>query len=75
MDEMKLHLNTRFMRGITAKLLTKMIYKKFGCKVKIQLNELNIDVVNGEADISTNVSIKCNSDELKKILTNIDSEL
>ena len=74
MDEMKLKLSTKFMRNIVAKLIVKMIYKKTGYKVNIQLNELDINVVDGEAYIFTSVEAKINSNEFVKIVKNIGLE-
>ena len=74
MDEMKLKLSTRFMRNIVAKMITKMIYKKTGYKIDIYLNELDINVIDGEAHISTNVEAKINSGEFMKIMKNIGLE-
>lgn len=74
MDEMKLKLSTKFMRNIVAKLLTRMIYKKTGYKVDIYLNELDINVIDGETHISTNVEAKLSSSEFVKIMKNIGLE-
>lgn len=74
MDEMKLKLTTKFMRGIVAKLIAKAIYKKTGCKVNIQLNDLDISVIDGETNISTNVEVKLNSNEFMKIMKSIDED-
>lgn len=71
MDEMKLKLGTRFMRNIVAKLITKTVYKKTGYRINICLNELDINVVDGEAHISTSVDVKLDSDEFMKIVKNI----
>lgn len=71
MDEMKLKLSTKFMRNIVAKVIAKAIYKKTGCRVDIQLNDLDISVTNGEAHISTNVEAKINSDELNKLISEL----
>lgn len=68
MDEFKVRLTTKWMRNIAAKLLAKMIYKKTGYKVDIQLNDLNIEVIDGETKVSTNVELKMNSDEFKKVI-------
>lgn len=68
MDEMKLRLTTKFMRGIVSKLLAKMIYKKTGYKVDIQINDLDINVIDGETKISTNVEAKIDSKEFMKII-------
>lgn len=71
MDEMKLKLRTRFMRNIVAKLVSKAIEKKLGYKVKIQLNDLDVDIVDGETKISTSLELKVNSQEFKKIIKTI----
>lgn len=74
MDEMKLKLSTKFMRGIVAKLLSKAIYAKYGYKVNIQLNDLAVDFINGETTISTSVEVKLASEEFTKIVKSIGIE-
>lgn len=68
MDELKLNLTTKFMRHIVSKLLAKMIYKKTGYKVDIQLKELDISVIDGETEIDANVTVKLDSKEFMKIV-------
>lgn len=75
MDEMKLKLSTRFMRNLVAKLLTKMIQKKIGYTVNIQLNELDVSVIDGETKIRTNIEVSCNSNEFMKIMNRIGDEI
>lgn len=74
MDEMKLKLSTKFMRNIAAKLIARTIYKKTGYKVNIQLNELDVNVVDGEMYISTSIEARVNSNEFVKIMQNIGLE-
>lgn len=74
MDEMKLKLSTKFMRGIAAKLISRAIYKKTGYKINLHLNELDIQVVDGEAYISTNVEARINNQEFIKIMKSIGME-
>lgn len=71
MDEMKLTLRTKFMRNLVAKLVSKAIEKKLGYKVKIQLNDLDVDIVGGETKISTSLELKIDSNEFKKIIKSI----
>lgn len=71
MDEMKMRLSTKFMRNIAAKLIAKAIYNKTGYRFDIQLNDLDISIIDGEANISTNVDVKLNSDEFMKIVKSI----
>lgn len=74
MDEMKLKLSTKFMRGLAAKLIAKFIYKKLGYKINIQLNELDVSVIDGETSISTNVEIKMDSKEFMNLMKTIGSD-
>lgn len=74
MDEMKLKLSTKFMRGLVAKLVSKIIYKKLGYKIDIQLNDLDVSVINGETKILVNAEVKCNSNEFMKIMKTINEE-
>lgn len=71
MDEMKLKLSTNFMKSIVSKLIAKFIYKKYGCKVNVQLNELDINIIDCETTINANVEAKINSDEFRKMMTKL----
>ncbi len=71
MDELKMKLSTKFMRNIVSKLIAKAIYKKIGYKVDIQLNDLDISVVDGDANINANVEVKINNEEFMKIMKSI----
>lgn len=72
MDEMKVKLSTKFMRNLVSKLIARAIRKKFGCKIDIQLNDLDISVIDGETEIKTNVEVKLNNEEFMKIIKSID---
>lgn len=74
MDEMKLKLTTKFMRGIASKLLARAVYKKYGYKVNVQLNDLDISVIDGETTINTNVELKMNSNEFMKLMKAIGED-
>ena len=71
MDEMKLKLSTKFMRGVASKLLAKLISRKLGYKVDIQLNDLDVSVIDGETQINTNVELKLSSNEFMRIMKDI----
>lgn len=72
MDEMKLNLGSKFMRKMVSKIIAKMIYKKTGYKVSINLDELNVSYVDGDTVIKTDVELKIDSKEFKKILNKVD---
>lgn len=72
MDELKIKLATKFTRGIVQKLIEKAIFKKFGCKINLQLTELDVNFIDGKAHIHTNVDAEINNEEFTKILKSID---
>lgn len=55
MDEMKLKLSTKFMRGIVAKIISRSVYKSLGLKPEIQLNEIDIEMKDGRLYFHLNV--------------------
>lgn len=71
MDEMRLKLSTNFMKNMVSKLMSKMIYKKFGYKINIKLEDIDIWAVDGDTTIKLNVEAKLDSNEFKKLVKNI----
>lgn len=67
MDEMKLNISSKFMRNIVGKLITKMVKKKLGYRIDVDLNELNIEVINETAHVHANIDLGVNNEEFKKI--------
>lgn len=74
MDEMKLNLGTRFMRKIAAKLLVKFVKKQLGVNVQLDLNELKFTYLNGDVVIKTDLELKLDKMEAKKILKQLDED-
>ena len=74
MDEMKVKLSTKLMRNLVSKLIARAVRKKYGYEVDIQLNELDISVIDGETKILTNVELKMESDEFKKLMKSIGAD-
>lgn len=71
MDELKLKLSTKFMRGIVANLLSKFISKQVGCKIDIQLNEIEVKTEDGKIHIHANVDAETNNEDVVKIIKSI----
>ena len=74
MDEMKVKLSTKFMRNMVSKLIARAIYKKYGYRVDIQLNDLDISVIDGETKIATNVELKVDSKDFMNIVKAINED-
>ena len=68
MDALKLNLSTKFMKGIITKIISKLIYKKCGYNVDIQLNDIEIEVIGGKAYIHVDVDAAIDNSELMKIV-------
>lgn len=74
MDEMRVNLKTKFMRGVAAKIIKKMIFKQTGVKVDIQIDEFDLWNINGDTTLKLNVEAKLNSEEFNKIMESIDKD-
>lgn len=74
MDEMKLKLSTKVMKNILSKIIAKVLYKKLGYKVYIQLNDINVEFIDGETNIHADVDLRLDKEEFTKIIksTNLD---
>lgn len=72
MDELKLKLSTKFMRGIVAKLISKAILKNVGYNIDIQLNEIEVETKDGKIRLHINVDAELDNNEFTKIIKGID---
>lgn len=72
MDRLYMTLSTKFMRNLVSKLIAKSIYKKYGYKINVQLDNLDVSVIDGETDIKANVEVKLESSEFMKIIKDIN---
>ena len=68
---MKLALKTRFMRGVLAKIIAKMIKKKYGHKVSVHINEINLEMQAGNAHVQATVELDMASEDFKKLLQDL----
>jgi hypothetical protein len=69
MDEMKIVSN--FTRGIISKILKKVIKKKTGYNMDIQLNSITTTVSDGETHVHLDMDAELDKEELMKILKSI----
>lgn len=70
-DELKIKLSTKFVKGIIAKLISKALFKKLGYKVDIQLNEIEIQNINGTIHIHVDADGEIEDKEFIKIVKNV----
>lgn len=69
MDEMRI--TSVFTREIVSKFLRKVIRKKTGYEVDIQLNDVTTTIQNGKTHLHVDIDAELDKDELIKILKNI----
>ena len=74
MDEMKLKLSTKFMKSMVSKLIAKALYKKLGYKVDIQLNDINVEFIDGETSIHADVDLRLDKEEFTKLIKSTNLE-
>ena len=74
MDEMKIKLSTKMMRGLVAKLIEKFISRKLGCKVDIQIDEIELRHENGRVHLHLNVDAETSSGEFADIVKKLTKD-
>ena len=72
MDELKIAINSVLMRCIVKTVLSKMIEKKLGYKIDIQINEIKADVTGGAVKLHLDMDGQMTTDELSKLLKSKD---
>lgn len=72
MDEMKLNLGSKFMRRVVSKLISKYLSKSLGYKVRIDLNKLNVNFDDGDTIIKTDLELRMDKHEFKKLISKVD---
>ena len=68
MDELKMSLSTKFMRGIVTKIISKAILKKTGYNVDIQLNEIKLETIDGKVCLHADVDAKIDNEDFINII-------
>lgn len=74
MDMLMLKLSTKFMKGIVAKIISKKVYKKLGYKIDIQLNDVQIDTINGDVRLHVDVDTKMGRTEFERLMEELGED-
>ena len=67
MDEMKLKLSTKIMRGMLSKIFETIVSKKFGIKTKIELNEIEMEMIEDKIRVHINADSEISKSDLLTI--------
>ena len=68
MDELKMSLSTKFMKGIVTKIISKAILKKTGYNINIQLNEIKLETIDGKVCLHADVDAKIDNEDFVNII-------
>ena len=71
-DIFKLNFGSKLVKGIITKAIRKYVKKQFGIDIQLDLNSLDIDYNDGDVIVKTDIELKVNRNETKKILTQIN---
>ena len=74
MDEMNLNLGSRWMRKLASKLIVRYIKKQFEVNTELDLDELKISYVDVDVIIKTELELRMNSKDSKKILSKLKED-
>lgn len=72
LDIFKLNFGSKLVKGMITKLIRKYVKKQFGIDIQLELDQLDIDYNDGDIVVKTNIELKIDRNETKKILTQID---
>lgn len=74
MDVLKIKLSTKFMKGIVANIISKKIYKQLGYKIDIKLNDVQIDIIDGDVKFHIDTDGRMNKTEFSRLMENIKED-
>ena len=74
MDELNLKLSTKMMKGVIAKLLSKIISDKLGCKLNIRLEQVDVVMTDGKMNLHTELNADMTTDEFVKLLKSVGTD-
>lgn len=72
MDEMRIKLSSKLMRGMISKIIAKVIFNSIGYKPEIQINEIEAEMKNGKISFHINADGAIDDKVLIKVNTMID---
>ena len=68
MDELKVKLNTKFVKNMVAKFIRKTIFKKSGHDVTVELQELSVEMKGDKVYLHTTVDANISTEEFMKLM-------
>ncbi len=74
MDEMRIKLSTKLLRGLVSKLISKAVYKNIGVRPDINIRNIELDMREGKTYFHIDVDGSIGNEVILKLNNLIDSE-
>ena len=75
LDMLKFKLaSSKMMKGFITKIVEKKIYEKLGYKINVQLNDIQIDMVDGDIKAHLDVDAKMNKSEFNRLMESLNED-
>lgn len=74
MDEMRIKLSTKLLRGLVSKLISKVVYKNIGVRPDINVRDIELDMREGKTYFHIDVDGSIGNEVILKLNNLIDSE-
>lgn len=74
MDEMRIKLSTKLLRGLVSKLISKAVYKNIGVRPDINVRDIDLDMREGKTYFHIDVDGSIGNEVILKLNNLIDSE-
>lgn len=71
MDEMKLNLTSKFMKGIVTKIIAKMIKKQLGYDVDIELNDIHVVAKDGKVHLHVDIDAEVTNEQFGELVKDL----
>lgn len=71
MDEMRININTNFMKTLIGKFIKNTIQKKTGYDISVKIKELTADAADGKAHAHLCIDLDTNEETYNKILSKL----
>lgn len=68
MDELKMKLSTKFMRNLLAGYISRVLRKKLGHEIVVDIEEVSIETIDGKVKVHLNVDAEVSNDEFMRIV-------
>lgn len=71
MDELKLNLTSKFMKGIVTKMLAKVIKKQLGYDVNIELNDIRVIAKDGKVHLHADIDAEMTNEQFGNLVKDL----